>query len=232
MTAFLSSRYFHFIYVFFALSWIPYIVLRLQEQPWIYSLLYRENGIVENMTVVFYLLAAGFSGRLLYLARPRSRLLKALFLFSIFMLGEETRWGLIYLVEHPKQLSFTSFQDLIQMAFLNTPQNMLPLQNTLIVIARITGFILFVGGPVYIWIKRHKIFDNVPYKSSSLTPYLALYALFLLIAVFIEFFMPGGQKHKLLNVLEETLEMNASFVWFLISYISANLYQPHLIKRA
>ncbi len=229
MTAYFSSRYFHLIYVFFALSWLPYIFLRLTEQPWIYSLLYRANGIVENMTVVFYLLAAGFAWRLLTTVRPRAKLFWAMLLFSVFMLGEETRWGLIYITDNVKQFSFTSIQDLIHMAFFQSPETPTGLQNALIILARLVGFILVVCVPIYLWIRRHQLPDMSGYKKAPFMPYVILYFLLLGVALIIEFGFPTGKK--LFIVLEETLELNAAFVWLVVAYTASNLYRPHISKR-
>ena len=228
MTTYLSSRYFHLIYGFFALSWLPYIFIRLAEQPWIYSLMYRANGIVENMTVVFYFLAAGFAGRLLYDARPRAKLFWALFLIAVFMLGEETRYGLIYVTDNVKEYSFTGIQDLVHMAFFQTPETLNAIQNALIILARLGGFILVVCLPVYAWVKRHSLPDFTGYKSAPFTPYVLTYVLLLLAALIIEFCLPTGRK--LFIVLEETLEMNAAFIWFIVAYTANNLYRPHLRK--
>lgn len=190
--------------------------------------MYRANGIVENMTVVFYLLAVGFAGRLLFSARPRTKLFWALFVIAVFMLGEETRYGLIYIKANIKDYSFTSIQDLIHMAFLNTPEILNTIQNSLIILTRLVAFILIVCVPIYLWIKRHNLPDLSKYKMAPFTPYVIIYLLLLAIALIIEFFLPTGRK--LFIVLEETLEMNAAFIWFIVAYTASNLYRPHLRK--
>lgn len=204
MHSLLSSNLLQIVYGVFALSWLPYIVLRIYDMPWVYSLFYRGHGIMENMTVVFYGFAAFFAGTALVRAQKTHRVLWAVFLVAIFMLGEEIRWGFAYLANDIHDFRFTSVQDFLQWLFnaIHIPQ----------------GWALILGLVAIVLTLRFRHVVQDFYERERGTVFYALssiYIVFLGVAVFIEFTLQPGKN--VLDVLEETLEMNASFVWMLLA---------------
>ena len=215
MKSFLRLPDLQLFYAVFALSWLPLYFIIVHQERWLYTFFYRPFGFVENMTVVLYTGAAAFSAFALY-KLTFTRTLIAIFLFSLFMIGEETRWGLGFFYENLKTLPFTGVQDLLEISFLKWNIGHTPVQEHVVYMTRFFVFFIVSGIVFYGWYRRHDLTDIFEYlRHSSRTPLLICFLALFLGAVFVEVVLqPGPRK---LDYLEETLEMNAALVWMILA---------------
>lgn len=224
--AFLTSPYLHLFYTFFVLSWMPYFFVQLGDQRWVYTLFYRPNGIVENMTVLLYVCAFAL-GVWALLKSEKTPQLILMTLWAAFLIGEETRWALPYFYEDIKALPFDSIQDILEVSFLGWGGEPTGVQVIVIFVTRLLTALTVCAGLVWLWIKRHEWPTmKTRFLGCGFSPYIVLYAVFFVAAIFVEVILqPGPRK---LDYLEETLELNAACLWMLIGFLF--LSSRHEIK--
>ena len=224
MKSFTNSNYWLFFYSFFIISFIPYFIIRFSDQGWIYEILYRPNGIVENMTVLLYVISAFFVGQEIFKFKNRNLTLLAVFALSVFMIGEETRWGLGFFVDELRDLYLTGFQDILVYAVNGIPERFPLYLVVFLFIVRIALFCVIGGSLIWSWYHRHSI--NVlknKVKAYEFSSFAFVYALLILGVIILELFIqPGPRK---LDYIEETFELNAALILMLISYESSIIFK-------
>ncbi len=230
MKAFTNSYYGLFFYGFFIVSFIPYFIIRFSEHGWIYEILYRPNGIVENMTVLLYVISAFFAGHEIFKFKNRNLTIMAVFALSVFMIGEETRWGLGFFVDELHDLYLTGFQDILVYAVNGIPERFPLYLVVFLFIIRIALFCVIGASLVWGWYHRHSF--NLLKKTVAeynFSSFVLIYALLMLGVVILELFIqPGPRK---LDYIEETFELNAALILILISYESSLIFKQDAPKQ-
>ncbi len=231
MRSFISSPHWLFFYAFFIASFIPFFFIRFDGQVWIYNLLYRPNGIAENMTVLLYVGAASFSGWLLFKHKNKSWMIIGSLAVALFMIGEETRWGLGFFVDDLRDLYLTGVQDILMLAVRGIPVGTVESESLFFM-----GFLLCLRivlscaiGAICVtfWYYRHLWpVWKVKGLQSSFPPYILIYGALIVGVIILELFIqPGPRKF---DYIEETFELNAAVLWFLLSYELRMLFHsPH-----
>lgn len=199
-------------YGFFIVSFLPYFFIRFGHQSWVYELLYRPNGIVENMTVLLYGLALALSGWVLYKSKSYTPTLVLSAAVALFMLGEEVRWGLYLFVDDIHSVYITSIQDILVYAVRGAPDHYPFALVAMFFVVRILLFLTCGAGLVYAWYHRHKREQWLKhFHGYAFSPYLIIYGLLLTGVIILELFIqPSIRK---LDYIEETFELNAALVW-------------------
>ncbi len=217
MRILINSSYWLFFYSFFIISFVPYFFIRFDHQTWIYNLLYRPNGIVENMTVLLYGIVVFLTGKLLFKYKVRDWAVIAVFIGALFMIGEETRWGLGFLTEDIRDLPLTSVQDILMFAVKGTPENAPTVLIWFMFCMRIFLFCIVGGGSIALWYDRHRWSSwRKKALSYTFTPYIFVYMALMLGVIILELFIqPGVRKF---DYLEENFELNAAIILMLLSY--------------
>ncbi len=178
--------------------------------------MYRPFGMADNMVLIFYGLSFLLVLKVIFSQKDSSKWLWGFTILPFFLIGEETRWGLIYFSDHLKTLPFTGIQDVLQMALFPWFQARTEEQAFIVLVARLVLALAFIGGAVFLWHERH---DLKKWKREFIglwfLPYLALWFLFLCGALYIEIFT--FSERNTLNIIEENLELNAAFAWLVMA---------------
>jgi len=208
----LNSSFWMLFYGFFIVSFLPYFFIRFGDQSWVYEILYRPNGIVENMTVVLYVLCVALSGWVFYSCKSRQVTLLIALGVSIFMLGEEVRWGLQFILDDMHDVYITGVQDILFYAARGAPANYPSYLVVGLFAVRIALLLLLAAGCVYVWYHRHKTHDIcAKIKAYPYAPFLIVYGVLMSGVIVLELFLqPTALK---LDYIEETFELNAALVW-------------------
>ncbi|MBL4590121.1 MAG: hypothetical protein JKY11_08600 [Alphaproteobacteria bacterium] len=217
MRAFLTSPFWLFFYSFFIVSFLPYFSIRFGDQKWIYELLYRPNGIVENMTVLLYIVALCFSGWVLFKHKLRCASVIVAFCLAFFMFGEEIRWGLTLFVDDLHDVYITGMQDILIYVVKGSPEHFPLMLVGALFVARIVLFCIVGGIAISLWYYRHywKRWARQA-RQYELSSHLVIYGVFLFGVIILELFIqPGIRK---LDYIEETFELNAALIWLSFSY--------------
>lgn len=203
-------------YGFFIVSFLPYFFIRFGHQSWVYELLYRPNGIVENMTVLLYVLSLGVSGWVIYKFKSYTPTLLFVAALSLFMFGEEVRWGLYLIVDNIHDVYVSGVQDILVYAVRGAPEHYPFALVLCFFIIRILLFLAVGASIVYVWYHRHNRDEWIAkFRAYPFSLYLCVYALLMFGVIILELFIqPGARK---LDYIEETFELNAALVWFAFS---------------
>lgn len=191
--------------------------------PVFYQVLYASYGFCENAQSFLYAASTVFGAVVLYRRyyidgyKTQQFLYEAIFFFwSFFMLGEETRWGMIYFSSSGGGDLF-SFQNLFVRSISRSVEMDQPYLSILsIAFTRLffllAGFYLIVAG----WWYRHQwpsimnqFFKTIYFR------YLMFYVFFFLCGLYIELVL-NEEWHEY-HEFEETFELNAAFVWCLLA---------------
>ncbi len=212
-----TSSFWLFFYAFFIVSFVPFFVIRFAHEQWVYELLYRPNGMVENMTTLMYFLSACFSGWVIFKHKLYGVGLFISFAWAVFIFGEEIRWGLGLFVDDLRSLYLTSVQDIMMFVAKGIPDKF-PLSLVIFLfVCRIIFFSTLVGGVIAAWYYRHRWGAwKARIADYYYSPYLILYGLLFAGVIILELFIqPGPRK---LDNIEETFELNAALIWLCFSY--------------
>jgi len=172
--------------------------------------------MADNMVLIFYVLSLFLALKEVLNKQGSSKWTWFFIILPFFLIGEETRWGLIYFSDHLKTLPFTGLQDILQMALFPWFQARTEEQAFIVLIARLVLALAFIGGCIFLWHERHDLKKwKREFTGMWFLPYLSLWFLFLCGALYIEIFT--FSERNTLNIIEENLELNAAFAWLVMA---------------
>lgn len=191
------------------------------DVPYLFKVLYTPFGVCENFQALLYGACCVVGGKNIWDAwKAKNRFLliftSIVFAWAFFMLGEETRWGLVYFVD--EGTSMFSFQDLLMDSLLE-PMPEKPVMDDILgmVITRLVAALGAIYGVIAVWHFRARIQPFIKAaQRSPYTLYFVFYVFYFLAAVYIEVVLNAGRIK--FNDIEETFEANAALVWFLLVY--------------
>lgn len=194
----------------------------LSGSGFIITLFLGHNGVFDTVTVIFYavallVLARDLAGRWRKPLRDNAVRI-SLIGASIFLIGEEVRWGLPLLLRHPESWPVLSIQDAIDLAF-GPPAKDRPLSVIAIVSGVRFAFLLtaFYAG-VFFWVKRGWIRKAVlPKIGHALFPFVAAFVVVTIVSLTVDM---SGCYNAVCELLEEPLEAVAAAA-FLLGTLSA-----------
>lgn len=226
----LTSPFWMFFYLFFIVSFVPYFIVQLFEQQWLYSLLYTSHGLIENMTVVLYVACLCCVCVFFVKYRLRDIGMFVAFALALFMLGEETRWGLGFIVDDLHDVYFSGMQDILFYAAKGAPDGF-PL--ALIVMLYVVRLLLFIAVGAFfvgVWYYRHHLPDfKVMVKNYPFSPHIIMYGCLIFGVIVLELFLQPGPKNY--SYIEETFELNAALIWLSFCYEVSTLSYSRFLER-
>lgn len=213
----LNSPFWMFFYGFFIISFSPYFVVRLMDQKWLYDLLYTPHGIIENMTVVLYVACLSLFAWFFFRKKINHISVLMVAAVALFMLGEETRWGIGFFVDDLHDVYISGMQDVLFFAAKGAPSNFPVYLVMMLYVVRLILFAVVCGALIAGWYYRHHANDVLlKIRQYPFSAHIIMYGILMLGVIILELFLQPGPAN--FSYIEETFELNAAIIWLSLCY--------------